>query len=129
MKNNLEEKAKKLICEAGKKGVLQSELWKKLSVSSREGSRLAKKFEEKGIIKREKELGDGRWTYRMYFLDEPVTLDSVDGCPCMVCIDLEKCYVGGNRDPLLCHYLTAWIDPRISEEPELDTVEKSETEA
>jgi hypothetical protein len=45
--NNLEQKALKLVFDAGDKGILQSELWKELGVSSREGSKMAKKFEEK----------------------------------------------------------------------------------
>jgi hypothetical protein len=42
--SSLEQKALKLVYDAGEKGILQSELWKELGVSSREGSRMAKKF-------------------------------------------------------------------------------------
>jgi len=127
-KNNLEERAKQLIFDAGREGILQSDLWKNLDASSRDGSRIAIKFEEKGIITREKELSDGRWTYRLKYLKDPVTLDSIDGCPCMVCPDIEKCFVGGSRDPLLCPYMTAWIDPRINDFPRLEEVLAEETE-
>ena len=52
--SSVEHRALRLIYDAGDEGLLQSELWKLLDVSSREGSRLAKKFEEKGRIIREK---------------------------------------------------------------------------
>lgn len=111
--NNLEQKALKLVFDAGDKGILQSEIWKKLGVSSREGSRMAKKFEEKDKVIREKVLNDGRWTYKLYSKKELVTLDSVKGCPCLICDEVDKCFRGGTRDPVYCMALTAWIDPRI----------------
>lgn len=111
--NNLEQKALKLVFDAGDKGIFQSEIWKKLGVSSREGSRMAKKFEEKDKVIREKVLNDGRWTYKLYSKKELVTLDSVKGCPCLICDEVDKCFRGGTRDPVYCMALTAWIDPRI----------------
>ena len=112
-KENTEQKALKLVFDAGEEGLLQSELWKLLDVSSREGSRLAKKFEEKGKVVREKVLNEGRWTYKLYFKKEPVTLDSVAGCPCLICPEIDKCFRGGTQDPNICLLLTSWIDPRI----------------
>ena len=47
------------------KGILQSELWKKLKLSSRDGSRLALKLERMGMITREKILEKERWTYKL----------------------------------------------------------------
>ena len=114
--NNLEQKALKLVFDAGDKGILQSEIWKKLGVSSREGSRMAKKFEEKDKVIREKVLNDGRWTYKLYSKKELVTLDSVKGCPCLICDEVDKCFRGGTRDPVYCMALTAWVDPRIEME-------------
>jgi hypothetical protein len=112
--SNLEQKALKLIIDAEDEGLLQSDLWKELGVSSREGSRMAKKFEEKEKIVREKVLNEGRWTYRLYSKREPVTLDSVGGCPCLICGEVDKCFRGGTKDPVYCLQLTAWIDPRIT---------------
>ena len=113
VKDSTEQKALKLVFEAGEEGLLQSELWKELDVSSREGSRLAKKFEEKGKVTREKVLNEGRWTYKLFFKREPVTLESVAGCPCLICAEIDKCFRGGTKDPNVCLDLSAWIDPRI----------------
>ena len=114
-KTDLERRALKLIFDAGEEGILQSEFWKSLKVSSREGSRLAKKFYDKDQILREKVLNNGRWTYQLYYKKVPVTLESVKGCPCLVCDDSSKCFRGGSIDPVLCQRLTAWIDPRINQ--------------
>ncbi len=107
--NELEHRALQLIFDAEEEGILQSEMWKKLGVSSREGSRLALKFEEKGIIERRKVLNNGRWTYRLRSIRQPVTLDSIRGCPCLRCDEIDKCVTGGSRSPINCRQLTEWI--------------------
>lgn len=112
-KNKIEQKALKLIFDSGDEGVLQSELWKLLGVTSREGSRIAKKFEEKERVVREKVLNNGRWTYKIFSKKVTVTLDSITGCPCLTCPEVDKCFRGGTKDPTTCLDLTAWIDPRI----------------
>jgi len=116
--NSLEQRARRLIFDAGDEGILQSELWKGLGVSSREGSRLAIKFEEKEFVERRKVLHDGRWTYRLVSKHEEVTLDSIADCPCMTCGEIDKCFEGGSRSPIYCPQLTAWIDPRIEGAPQ-----------
>ena len=122
----VERKAMKLILEAGKEGVLQSELWKLLDVSNREASRMAIKFVEKGKVCREKVLNNGRWTYKIFSMEEYVTINSIEGCPCLVCGDVEKCYTGGTKDARTCLEMTAWVDPRI-EPIELNILEHKET--
>ena len=112
-----ERKALILILNAGKEGVLQSELWKLLDISNREASRIAKKFEEKGRVCREKALNNGRWTYKIFSMEEYVTINSIEGCPCLVCADVEKCYTGGTKDSRTCLEMTAWVDPRIESLP------------
>jgi hypothetical protein len=54
-----------ILAERESDGMFQSELWKKLKLSSRDGSRLALKLERMGTITREKLLEKGRWTYRL----------------------------------------------------------------
>jgi DNA-binding MarR family transcriptional regulator len=109
--NELEHKGLELIIASKKEGILQSEMWKKLGVTSREGSKMALKFEEKGIIERKKVLHDGRWTYRLYPQTKSVTIDSIRDCPCIICEELDKCFSGGQKSPLICKSLTQWITP------------------
>jgi len=112
-KSGIERQALKLIYDAGEEGLFQTELWRILDLSSREASRIAKKFEVKGNVYREKVLNNGRWTYKIFLSKEFVTLESVEDCPCLVCPDINKCFSGGKKDPRICLDLTAWIDPRI----------------
>src|ERR1700686_858980 len=52
----------KLVVERGKDGVLQSEIWKELGLTSRDGSRLAIRLEKRGRIRGVKVLYEGRRT-------------------------------------------------------------------
>jgi len=108
-RNELEEKALQIIMNMGSKGVLQSELWRKMNASSREGSRISIKLESKGLIYRERELHNGRWTYRLYSKRKPVKVDSIIDCPCLTCPENMKCEVGGTISPTRCEKLTQWI--------------------
>jgi len=65
-RSNMEHRALQFIANTGDEGVLQSDLWRQLEASSREGSRISLKLEKKGLIRRERELFEGRWTYRLY---------------------------------------------------------------
>jgi len=115
-RNDLEQKALQLIMNMGSRGVLQSELWRKMNASSREGSRISIKLESKGLIYRERELYKGRWTYRLYSKRKPITIDSIFSCPCLTCPDNSKCEPGGTISPNNCDKLTQWILESVSEE-------------
>ena len=112
---DLEKQALQIVIDAGEEGILQSEMWKKLGVTSREGSRLALKFEEKEIITRKKVLHSGRWTYKLFSQTKAVTIDSIADCPCITCSDIDKCFTGGTISPITCQLLHAWIDPNYQE--------------
>ena len=114
-KNDLDHDALRLIIEAGEEGILQSEMWKKLNATSREGSRLALKFEEKGVVERRKVLHEGRWTYKLFSQTKMVTIDSISDCPCITCEGLDKCFPGGQVTPIHCRLLTLWMDPDLAE--------------
>ncbi len=119
--NDLERKALKLVVDAGEEGILQSDLWKSLDVTSREGSRISLKFAEKEVIERRKVLHNGRWTYKLFNLTKYVSLESIKDSPCIVCDEIDKCFVGGQVSPIVCPKLTAWVDPNAklpSAEPE-----------
>jgi predicted transcriptional regulator len=105
----LEYKALHFIVNMGSQGVLQSDLWRKLGASSREGSRIALKLENKGLIKREKELFGGRWTYRLYSKRMPVSINSIIDCPCLMCANDARCGAWGTISPNECERLTAWV--------------------
>ncbi len=107
--DNMEHRALQFIVNTGTQGVLQSELWRKLDASSREGSRIAIKLEKKGLIRRERELFNGRWTYRLYPKRRPASINSILNCPCLMCPDDSRCQAWGAISPNECEKLTEWI--------------------
>ncbi len=108
-RNELEHKALHVIANNGNDGVLQSELWRKLDATSREGSRIALKLETKGLIRREKELSEGRWTYRLYPKRQPASLNSIINSPCLMCPNDARCGVWSAISPNECPRMTEWI--------------------
>jgi len=99
----------KLVVERGKDGVLQSEIWKELGLTSRDGSRLAIRLERRGLIGRVKVLEDGRWTYKLTPLRFPTDMASIEKAPCIVCQYESKCSVDGEISPYICPWIGPWV--------------------
>ncbi len=108
-RNDLEQKALHFVVNTGYDGVLQSDLWRELGASSREGSRVAIKLEEKGLVRREKELREGRWTYRLFPKRLPASIAAIVDCPCLMCPDSGRCDPTTTISPKNCARLTDWI--------------------
>jgi DNA-binding Lrp family transcriptional regulator len=90
-------------------GVFQSELWKKLKLSSRDGSRLALKLERMGMITREKILEKERWTYKLIIKKIPVSTKSLEGAPCLTCPVEAKCSLDSEISPKTCPLIEDWV--------------------
>ena len=97
------------VAKRGDDGMFQSELWKKLKLSSRDGSRLALKLERQHLIKREKILEDGRWTYKLKIAHVPVSTLSIESAPCLICPVEQKCTVEGEVSPRTCPLIEQWV--------------------
>jgi DNA-binding Lrp family transcriptional regulator len=108
-RDDLEYKALHFIVSTRNQGVLQADLWRKLGASSREGSRIALKLENKGLIRREKVLFDGRWTYKLLPKKLPASINSVIECPCLMCPNDARCGAYGAISPNECERLTEWV--------------------
>lgn len=115
-RDDMEYKALHFIMNTGSQGVLQSDLWRKLGASSREGSRIALKLENKRLIRRSRELFDGRWTYRLYPKRQQASINSVVDCPCLMCANDARCGAWGAVSPNECERLTEWISGLSSSE-------------
>jgi hypothetical protein len=98
-----------LVAKRGDDGMFQSELWKKLKLSSRDGSRLALKLERQHVIKREKILKDGRWTYKLKIDHIPVSTQSIESAPCLICPVEQKCTLDGEVSPRTCPLIEQWV--------------------
>ena len=99
----------KLVVDHGSDGVLQSIVWKDLKLSSRDGSRLVIRLERRGMIRREKVLEDGRWTYKLTPLRIPVQIKSIEAVPCITCPYEAKCSLTGVVSPLSCPWISEWV--------------------
>jgi len=94
-------------------GMIQSELWKKLKLSSRDGSRLALKLERMGTITREKILEKGRWTYKLIIKKTPISTESIVNAPCLTCPVEQKCTLDGEISPRTCQWIEDWVTIEI----------------
>ncbi len=141
--SELEKKALKMIIEAGEKGLLQQDLWKRLNIDSRDGSRIALRLAKKKLITRELVTVKGRKTYRLIALvdkvpeegkeeeekkevtyerrlprapklEVKVNLKSILTIPCTRCPHLKRCAPGQFYDPAKCPKLTAWLQMRVA---------------
>ncbi len=99
----------KLVLESGDGGILQSELWKKLNLTSRDGSRIATRLEKRKLIQRKKVLEEGRWTYRLKPLVIPLSIESIADAPCITCPFYYKCYEDGSVSPRTCTKIERWV--------------------
>jgi hypothetical protein len=112
-RSELEHKALELIIKKGEDGVMQSDLWRELDTSSREGSRISLKLTKSGLIRREKRLHKGRWTYHLTSNREPIDIKSILDIPCITCLEIVKCEEDGPVSPNFCDDLTFWLDTLI----------------
>ncbi|MDC4217394.1 MAG: transcriptional regulator [Candidatus Nitrosopumilus limneticus] len=98
-----------ILAERESDGMFQSELWKKLKLSSRDGSRLSLKLERMGTITREKLLEDDRWTYKLILKKTPISTLSIENAPCLVCTVEKKCSIDGEISPKTCQLIEDWV--------------------
>jgi hypothetical protein len=98
-----------IVAERGDEGMLQSDLWKKLKLTSRDGSRLALKLERRNIVKREKILENGRWTYKLKISKMPVNTQTIEAAPCLICPVEQKCSIDGEVSPKTCPLIEQWV--------------------
>jgi len=98
-----------ILAERESSGMFQSELWKKLKLTSRDGSRLALKLERMGTITREKLLEKERWTYKLILKKTPISTLSIENAPCLVCPVEQKCSLEGEISPRTCQLIEDWV--------------------
>ena len=115
--DKLTNKVCEIIAVFEEKGMLQSDLWKKLKLNSRDGSRLALRLERRGLISREKILQKGRWTYKLIIEQAPIKLESLVNSPCLTCPVEQKCDFENaypEPSPLHCQLIEDWVTVEFS---------------
>ena len=107
--NRLTNKVCDLLAHQESDGILQNDLWKRLKLAIRDGSRLSLKLERLGLITREKIIEKGRWTYRLYLKKTPISTQSIMNAPCLVCNVEQKCSIDGEISPRTCQLIEDWV--------------------
>ncbi|MFH0896578.1 MAG: transcriptional regulator [Candidatus Bathyarchaeota archaeon] len=108
-RDDMEHRALLVIMNKGTEGILQSDLWRELKVSGRDGSRISLKLENKNLIKRQKELFGGRWTYRLFAKKRPIEIETILDIPCVSCPNISKCEANSEVSPNLCVEMTRFL--------------------
>ncbi|MEM2855720.1 MAG: hypothetical protein QW416_01270 [Candidatus Nitrosocaldaceae archaeon] len=111
-KENIEDLTSKvfmMVVGRGKQGILQSELWKALSLTSRDGSRVAMRLEKRALVSRERVLENGRWTYRLVALRLPADTRCIEGAPCLICANEHICNQDSNITSATCKEIERWL--------------------
>ena len=101
-----------ILAEHAEDGMLQSDVWKRLKLTNRDGSRLSLRLERRGMITREKILQNGRWTYRLIIEQMPISLESIQNAPCLTCPVEQKCNVDNvypEPSPKHCELIEEWV--------------------
>ncbi len=98
-----------ILAERESDGMFQSELWKKLKLTNQVGSRLALKLERMGTITRSKLLEKERWTYKLILKKTPISTQSIENAPCLVCPVEQKCSLDGEISPRTCQLIEDWV--------------------
>ncbi len=108
----IEEKVIKMI-KSRRKGILQSELWKKAEIDRRKCSRIIEKLEKEGKITREQESNKGSRTYRIKYIEKK---ESKNFRLLMSCDMFEPC-TGCTLEciPEHCIPLSDWIFCLVNE--------------
>ncbi|MGP3667230.1 MAG: helix-turn-helix transcriptional regulator [Candidatus Bathyarchaeota archaeon] len=108
--SNLEYRVLQMIKDGGPEGILQSQLWKSIKATSREGSRISLKLEKAGLIERHRVLHEGKWTYKLVAKKRSININSIIDIPCAFCVEQAKCDVGSEISPLTCKKLSSWVE-------------------
>lgn len=111
-----------------KEGIIQSQLWKGLGITSREGSRIAKELEKRKLALREKTLYDGRWTYRLSLRTKPLEIGMIKDIYCFQCEYEQKCSAESPAYLRRCRYIEEWAMRRYREKLEERHRDVSEVE-
>ncbi|MGB8023567.1 MAG: transcriptional regulator [Nitrososphaeraceae archaeon] len=98
----------RIIIGNGKDGILQTNLWKKLDLTGRNGSRIATRLEKRSLIIREKIRHDGRWTYRLFAAKLPADTQYIEQAPCLTCPVEHMCSVESAYSPNNCNLIEEW---------------------
>lgn len=110
----MESSAITLLKEAGKQGLLLTELARQLKQSEAMVQKVLESLASQGQVRKVEENHDGKPVIRIFWQgDGEFEWDTLEGCPCFACSDIDQCGAGQPTSPLICVKLDKWIKERL----------------
>jgi len=103
-----------LLKEAGRRGLLLCELAEQLERPATDVLKVVESLSANGYVKKvEEKKKKGESVLRIIWndKDEP-KWDTLQGCPCFACTDIDVCGAGQPTSPWSCDRLNMWIKDR-----------------
>ncbi len=100
--------------DAGKQGILLAELVKKINQPESVILQIIDSLSKNGQVKKVEENHDGKSMFRIIWQGiDKSEWDTLEGCPCFVCPDIDQCGAGQPTSPWICEKLNSWIKDRL----------------
>ncbi|MGB9728521.1 MAG: helix-turn-helix transcriptional regulator [Thermoprotei archaeon] len=115
----LVEKAMELIKSSENGTMVQSELWKRLGIDSKRGSRLVQRLLLENRIARTSIVIKGHKTFVLTPVKREVRIvpfDILASVPCFTCPELSRCGQGYFVNPFDCLLIGGWLDKSAKEQ-------------
>jgi hypothetical protein len=102
-----------LLKEAGSRGLLLSELAEQLARPATDILKVIEELSANGYVKKVEEKQNGDSVLRVIWHDkDPPKWDTLQGCPCFACLEIDVCGAGQPTSPWSCEKLSTWIKDR-----------------
>ncbi len=106
----MESKTIALIKEAGKRGLLLSELATQLEQPASKIIQILEALTADGRIEKSEEQHNGKSDLRLFWREEKDSeWDTLQGCPCFSCHEIDTCGASQPISPWTCEKLGTWI--------------------
>lgn len=100
--------------DAGKQGILLADLVAKMEQPEAKVLQIIDSLCKNGQVAKIEEDHDGKSTIRIVWQgNDQEEWDTLEGCPCFVCQDIDQCGAGQPISPWGCEKLNNWIKDRL----------------
>lgn len=110
----MESSAIALLKGAGKQGILLAELAQQMSQTETKLLEVIDSLSENGHVIIINETHNGKSMIRVVWQNQDDGVwDTLEGCPCFVCRDIDQCGASQPISPWSCEKLNTWIKERL----------------
>ena len=103
-----------LLKEAGKRGLLLTELAQQLERPAKEILKVVESLTSNGHVEEIEETHNGESVLRLVWQNEKDSeWETLEGCPCFACSSINICGAGQPSSPWFCDKLNNWIKSRL----------------